>query len=113
MKIPFLNNRKYKSITHQEAKLKLDKEKDIVLLDVRTKEEYMQNHIPRSILMPLGVLDQEVQNKIPHKDTTIFVYCRSGSRSASAAKILAKLGYTKVYNLGGINEWPYETKRSK
>jgi rhodanese-related sulfurtransferase len=47
------------------------------------------------------------------KEKVIFVYCRSGNRSTTASNILAELGYTKVYNLGGINDWPYEVESGK
>jgi rhodanese-related sulfurtransferase len=46
---------------------------------------------------------------IPDKEAKIVVYCRSGRRSAEAAKVLKELGYKNVYDLGGINSWPYET----
>ena len=48
---------------------------------------------------------------IPEKSTTVLVYCRSGNRSKTAAAALAKLGYTNVYEFGGINTWPYEIEQ--
>ncbi|MFZ5965675.1 MAG: rhodanese-like domain-containing protein [Bacillota bacterium] len=99
----------YSNISPQEAKERLDSEEQIILLDVRTKEEYVEKHITDSMLIPLDVLKAEAEAKIWDKDVPIFVYCRSGRRSAQAADILVKLGYTNVYNLGGIIDWPYET----
>jgi rhodanese-related sulfurtransferase len=96
-------------ISAAEAKRKLDTQKGIILLDVRTKDEYIKKHIPKSTLIPVNVLEKEVTRKITDKNTEIFVYCQSGSRSAMAVKILAKLGYTNINNLGGITAWPYET----
>jgi rhodanese-related sulfurtransferase len=96
-------------ISPADAKARLDIENEIFLLDVRTKAEYQEKHIPNSTLIPLDILEREVGSKIPDKNTEIFVYCRSGSRSSTAVQILLKQGYTKVYNLGGILSWPYET----
>ena len=47
---------------------------------------------------------------IPEKDSTVLVYCRSGNRSKTASSTLADLGYTNIYEFGGINTWPYETE---
>jgi rhodanese-related sulfurtransferase len=96
-------------ISAENAKQRLDSEKGIILLDVRTPEEYQEKHIPNSILIPLNVLSQEAVSKLPDKNAEIIAYCRSGNRSASAVKILTNLGYTHIYDLGGINSWPYKT----
>lgn len=95
-------------ITPQEAKERMDNEKGIILLDVRTKEEYMEGHIKDALLIPVDDLEQEAEENLKDKDAVIFVYCRSGNRSATAADMLAKLGYSNVYDLGGIKYWPYE-----
>ena len=97
-----------KNITPQDAKKRLDSENEIIVLDVRTKEEYETGHIEKAILMPLDTLVNESQKNLKDKETTIFVYCRSGSRSFKAAEILIDQGYKNVYNLGGIIDWPYE-----
>lgn len=98
----------YINITPEEAKKRLDSEKGIILLDVRTMEEYQAGHIKDSMLIPVDTLKQEAEKQLKDKKITIFVYCRSGNRSTTAAKILVDLGYKNVYNLGGITEWPYE-----
>lgn len=103
------NNR----INYQEAKRRLDSEKGIILLDVRTKQEYAEKHIPKSILIPVDILEKEAKDKLRQKDSVIFVYCRSGGRSSRAVKILKDLGYTNVLNLGGITGWPYDTVAGK
>ncbi|OFI06977.1 thiosulfate sulfurtransferase PspE precursor [Clostridium acetireducens DSM 10703] len=99
----------YKTISPEKAKEKISSNKNIIILDVRTKKEYRKEHIPNSVLIPLNILDREVENKIPNKDSTIFVYCRTGNRSKSASNILIKKGYMNVYDLGGIEKWPYKT----
>lgn len=75
--------------------------KNGVLIDVRTKEEYAEGHIPDSINLPLSHLDQ-ILKEVPDKNTPLFVYCQSGSRSAGAAKSMKKAGYSDVTNIGGI-----------
>jgi rhodanese-related sulfurtransferase len=96
-----------KKITPAEAKERLAKDKSIVLLDVRSPQEYKQGHIPKSISLPLDKLQNKVEKVVPNKDTEVFVYCLSGSRASSACSIMKQLGYTNVSNLGGITSWPY------
>ena len=88
-------------------------EKGIILLDVRTLEEYEESHIPNSILMPVDSIEKEAPAKLTDKNANIFVYCRSGRRSTTASEALAEMGYSNVYNLGGIIDWPYEIKSGK
>ena len=102
------NKSSYKSITTDEAKTALNTDKNIILLDVRTPAEYRQGHIPNSTLIPVDEF-QKALNELKNKDAKIFVYCRSGARSATASKMLANWGYTDVSNvLGGISAWKYE-----
>ncbi|MCX7842091.1 MAG: rhodanese-like domain-containing protein [Clostridia bacterium] len=103
----------YTDISPQEAKKRLESDKTIILLDVRTVEENLEKRIPNSVLIPVDVIDKEAEKRLPDKDAEIFVYCRSGRRSVIAAKSLVRMGYTRVYNLGGINDWPYETESGK
>jgi phage shock protein E len=101
----------FTNITPQEAKKRLESEKGIILLDVRTKEEFDTGHIGGSVLIPVDKLEQEASVKLKDKEAPIFVYCRSGNRSVTAANILVKQGYKNVYNLGGIISWPYEVEK--
>ena len=79
-----------------------------LILDVREQDEYDGGHIPGAVLLPLGSISEESAARvIPEKDTTVLVYCRSGSRSKKAAKALAELGYTGIYEFGGIRTWTY------
>ena len=96
-------------ISPQEAKRRLSSGEAVVLLDVRTPEEYEQIHIPNSISLPLDRLKHEVAGRIPDKDMPIIVYCLSGARSSMASSQLAAMGYTNVSNMGGIRSWRYET----
>lgn len=101
------------SISPEEAYKRLESEEDIILLDVRTQGEYEEQHIPGSILIPVNDLEKRAEAELTDKDADIIVYCASGKRSSSAANILAGLGYSKVYNMGGIMDWPYEVESGK
>lgn len=95
-------------ISQEEARERMEAG-DVIVLDVREQEEYDSGHIPGAVLLPLGAIDREsAAEVIPEKDATVLVYCRSGSRSKRAAKALAELGYTGVYEFGGIMTWPYD-----
>jgi rhodanese-related sulfurtransferase len=82
----------------------------VILLDVRTLEEYKEKHIPGSVLIPLNTLSESAPTLLPDKNARIIVYCQAGTRARQACDLLKKAGYKNVYNLGGINSWPYETE---
>ncbi len=95
------------TVTPQEAKELMEKDKDkVVLLDVRTPSEHLQLRIPNSLFMPLDELRYKY-TELP-KDKKYIVYCRTGERSAFATFFLRHMGY-EAYNLeGGIERWSYE-----
>lgn len=97
----------YKKISAEEAKKIIDSE-DVIVLDVRTQEEYNEGHIVNAVLLPVNDIADKALEILPNKDAKILVYCRSGNRSAAASKQLIKMGYTNVYDFGGIISWPYE-----
>jgi len=99
----------YQRISPKEAREKLAAEKDIILLDVRTPQEYRGKRIAGSVLIPLSEIGQQAPKQLPRKDATLIVYCQSGMRSRQAVTQLLAMGYTNVYDLGGIMSWPYET----
>ena len=96
------------NITAEEAKKLMDSEEGCIILDVRTREEYDQGHIPGAILIPNTEIEAKAADLLPDKDQLILVYCRSGRRSKLAAQSLADLGYTNIREFGGILDWPYE-----
>ena len=111
--IIFIANRNkitYQNITDDMAIVELQNNPNIVLLDVRSKEEHEEKRIPNSISIPLDELEERIANEIKDKQTKIFVYCKTGIRSEQASKTLVSLGYTNVYNLGGLENWKYETE---
>ena len=99
----------WQKIPADEAKQMMDDVQDYVLVDVRTKDEYEEAHIEGAVLIPVDVIAQQAEEQLPDKDAVILLYCRSGNRSAKAAGILAELGYTQVFDFGGIGSWPYGT----
>ena len=98
----------WKHITQDEAKRIMAEETGFIILDVRTKQEYDEGHIPGAVCIPNETIGEEEIQKLPDKDQTILVYCRSGRRSKEASKKLAALGYTGVLEFGGIQEWTGE-----
>ncbi|GAA0182015.1 hypothetical protein SH2C18_44640 [Clostridium sediminicola] len=101
-----------KRISPLKAKEMLQKDGNIILLDVRTPEEYAEKRIPNSVNLPIDDLGEKASEVLSDKNATIIVYCKLGKRSKRATRILCKMGYTNVYNLGGIQDWPYETEKN-
>ena len=94
----------YKKITSDEAKKMMETQK-VIVVDVRTLEEYNEGHIPNAISVPLETIENEAEAKLKNKDDLILVYCRSGRRSREAALKLIENGYTNVIDFGGIKDW--------
>lgn len=99
----------YTLITPLEAKTIMEEQSDVIVLDVRTAEEFAEGHIKGAILLPNDEITAKAASVLPDKNQVILVYCRSGRRSALAANELVALGYTRVFDFGGIISWPYET----
>lgn len=100
----------YQQISQEKAKEMMDSQA-VVVLDVREQEEFEAGHIPGAILLPVGTITEETaEAAIPKKNSTVLVYCRSGNRSKTASQALVDLGYTNIYEFGGINTWPYEVE---
>ncbi|MBU5298999.1 rhodanese-like domain-containing protein [Clostridium sporogenes] len=96
------------TITSEEAKKMIDEREDITILDVRGESEYREGHIKGSKLIPLEFLEANVEDEVPDKNSTIFIYCRSGKKAKIGCEYLKELGYDNVYDMGGIMDWPYE-----
>ena len=101
----------YQQITQEEAKNMMDTQEAIVL-DVREQDEFDTGHIPGAVLLPVGTITKDsAAAVIPELDSVVLVYCRSGNRSKKASQALVELGYTGIYEFGGINTWPYEVEQ--
>ena len=95
-------------LTPEQAKARMEEIPDLILLDVRTQEEFEQGHIPGAVCLPNEMIAADMPFLFG-KDAEILLYCRSGRRSADAAKKLRDMGFTNVFDFGGIIDWPYET----
>ena len=101
----------YQQITQEEAKNMMDT-REVIILDVREQDEFDSGYIPGAVLLPVGTISSETAAAvIPELDSVVLVYCRSGNRSKTASSALAELGYTNVYEFGGISTWSYEVER--
>jgi len=98
-----------KKITPAQAKAMMDNGSPYILVDVRTEAEYRDKRIDGAILIPDYEIAASAADKLPDKNAVIIVYCRSGARSSRACQVLAGMGYTNIYDLGGIMSWPYAT----
>lgn len=100
----------YQQISQEEAKQMMDNQ-EVILLDVREQNEFDAGHIPEAVLLPVGsITEATAAAVIPEMDSVVLVYCRSGNRSKTASEVLADLGYTNIYEFGGINTWPFEVE---
>lgn len=100
----------FEVITAEEAK-KMMEEGGVTIVDVRRQDEYDAGHIKNAILVPNESIGKTDPEALPDKDAVLLVYCRTGRRSRDASQKLADLGYTRVYDFGGITDWPYETEK--
>ena len=100
-----------KTISPSVANENMKSDKSIVLIDVREDYEYKNGHIKGAKLLPVGQIGSLIGNMKLAKETKLYIYCQSGGRSARACSVLENMGYTNVYNLGGIMNWPYETTK--
>jgi phage shock protein E len=98
------------NITAEEGKTMMEEDPTIVLVDVRTEAEFTEEHIPGALLVPVDDLESLAPEMMPDKEATYIIYCRSGNRSATAARQLIDMGYQNIYDMGGIIDWPYETE---
>jgi len=92
--------------TVDEVKNKLDRGDNFLLIDVREDNEYAKDHLPGAIHLGKGIIERDVEERVPDLNTPMILYCGGGFRSALAADNLQKMGYTQVISMdGGIREW--------
>lgn len=105
----------YAQIDQQTAKAMMEKDDGHVIVDVRRQDEYDAGHIPGAILIPNESIDRSRPEALPDLDRIILIYCRSGNRSKQAAQKLFDMGYTNLYEFGGITDWtgPIVTSRQE
>lgn len=95
-----------KELSIQEVKTKLDNQEQFYFIDVREDHEWQQGHITNAEHLGRGIIERDIENKIPDKTSEIVLYCGGGFRSALSADNLQKMGYTNVYSMdGGYRDW--------
>jgi rhodanese-related sulfurtransferase len=95
-----------KELNVEEVKTKLDRGDKFLLVDVREESEYAQDHLPGALHLGKGIIERDVEARVPQLDTPMILYCGGGFRSALAADNLQKMGYTQVISMdGGIRIW--------
>lgn len=100
--------RSFTQISQDEAREMMSKEDGHVIVDVRRQDEYEAGHIPGAICIPNESIGTEQPAELPDLDQILLIYCRSGRRSKQAAQKLLEIGYTNVYEFGGIKDWTGE-----
>jgi rhodanese-related sulfurtransferase len=89
-----------------KVKKKLDRGDKFMLIDVREESEYAKDHLPGAIHLGKGIIERDIEGRIPDLNTALVLYCGGGFRSALAAENLQKMGYTNVLSMdGGIRGW--------
>ena len=99
----------YRQISMDEAITMMEEESGYIILDVRTRSEFAEKHIPGAVNVANETIGTEDIPELSDKDQLILVYCRSGNRSKQASEKLVALGYTNIVEFGGIIDWPGET----
>ncbi len=95
----------YMQISQEKAMEMMKLDDGHVIVDVRRQDEYDMGHIKGAILIPNETIGTTQPEELPDLDQIILVYCRSGNRSKDASQKLADMGYTNIYEFGGINTW--------
>ncbi|MBO4384925.1 MAG: rhodanese-like domain-containing protein [Clostridia bacterium] len=101
--------RSFTIITQEKAREMMARDDGHIVLDVRRQDEFEAGHIPGAVCLPNEDIGTEPPAELPDLDQIILIYCRSGNRSKQAARKLFDMGYTNVYEFGGIIDWTGET----
>ena len=98
--------KRIREVSVDDVKARLDRAEKFLLVDVREESEYAKDHLPRAIHLGKGVIERDIEQRVPELDTPVVLYCGGGYRSALAADSLQKMGYTNVFSMdGGIRRW--------
>ena len=103
----------YMRISQDEAMQMMQDESGYLIVDVRRPDEYAESHIRGAINVPNETITDEMPEALPDKDQILLIYCRAGNRSKEASQKLADMGYTKVYEFGGINTWEGDIEKGE
>ena len=106
LKIVDDTRKRIREVTIDEVKAKLDRKETFLLIDVREESEFAVDHLPGAIHLGKGIIERDVEDRVPDQNTPMVLYCGGGFRSALAADNLEKMGYTQVLSMdGGIRGW--------
>jgi rhodanese-related sulfurtransferase len=98
--------KRVREVSIDDVKARLDRGDKFVLVDVREESEYVKDHLPRAIHLGKGIIERDIEERVPELNTPVVLYCGGGYRSALAADNLQKMGYTNVLSMdGGIRGW--------
>jgi len=98
--------KRIREVSIDDVKAKLDRGEKFLLVDVREESEYAADHLPGAVHLGKGVMERDVEDRVPDQNTPMVLYCGGGFRSALAADNLQKMGYTQVLSMdGGIRGW--------
>jgi rhodanese-related sulfurtransferase len=101
-----------KNVSGEEAYKIINEDKELIILDVRSKEEYDNGHIPGAKLLPVQVLSLRIDELDEYIDKPILVYCASGGRSPRAVETLIENEFTNIYHLSrGISSWKHNLNK--
>jgi rhodanese-related sulfurtransferase len=93
-------------VTIDDVKARLDHGQKFLLIDVREESEYAKDHLPGAIHLGKGIIERDVEERVPDLNTPLVLYCGGGYRSALAADNLQKMGYSNVLSMdGGVRGW--------
>jgi len=106
LKIVEDTRKRIREVSIDEVKAKLDRKEKFLLIDVREESEYATDHLPGAVHLGKGIIERDVEARVPDQNTPMVLYCGGGFRSALAADNLQKMGYTQVLSMdGGIRGW--------
>jgi rhodanese-related sulfurtransferase len=106
LKIVEDTKKRVREVTIDDVKARLDRKEKFLLIDVREESEYAADHLPGAVHLGKGIIERDVEERVPDSDTPMVLYCGGGFRSALAADNLQKMGYTHVLSMdGGIRGW--------
>jgi len=95
-----------RELSVDDIKAKLDQGEKFLLVDVREESEYAADHLPGAIHLGKGIIERDIESRVPDQKTQLVLYCGGGFRSALAADNLQKMGYSNVISMdGGIRDW--------
>jgi rhodanese-related sulfurtransferase len=106
LKIVEDTRKRVNEVTIDDVKAKLDRGEKFLLIDVREESEYAADHLPGAVHLGKGIIERDVEARVPDQETPMVLYCGGGFRSALAADNLQKMGYNHVLSMdGGIRGW--------